>query len=73
MSNACQSAATLGEVLSEAAAFASAAGPLSSELTVTFDALKRALVSDQPPSATLEHEILSLRELARLMRTLSTS
>ncbi len=65
MNQACQSAMTLSEMLSEAALFAS---PSDTDLTIKLEALRRVLVSSVVVSSEVEHEIVSLREVARLKR-----
>ena len=64
MNHACQSPSTLLEMLSEAAAFSSAAGPIPSSLEAEFEALRGA-VNAGDVSVDLEQEIVTACEVAR--------
>jgi hypothetical protein len=72
MNHACQSAITLNEMLSEAAGFVCANGPPDIDLTAKLETLRQALCASDVVSAEVEHEIVSLREVARFKRARAT-
>lgn len=67
MTHACQSASTLGQILNEAAEFvARTSSPRASDLTARVTKLRQDLRSHGEVSAEVEHEIVSLYEVARI-------
>ena len=66
MTHACQSASTLGQILNEAAEFvARTSSPRASDLSARLTKLRQDLGAHREVSAEVEHEILSLYEVAR--------
>jgi hypothetical protein len=69
MHHACQSVATLQQLLAEAADIAAPlAGSLSGELAKRIELAKLSLSEGPIASADVEHEVLSVWELARVER-----
>ncbi|HEY2514630.1 MAG TPA: hypothetical protein VGI39_27385 [Polyangiaceae bacterium] len=67
MTHACQSASTLGEILNEAAEYvARTTSPRASDLNARVTKLRQVLRAGGEVSAEMEHEIVSLYEVARI-------
>jgi hypothetical protein len=73
MTHSCQSLSTLQEILGEAASLVAAVpGSRTQELATHVALLRDRLMSSSLVSAEIEHEIVSVRELARLLFQKST-